>query len=49
MEFSEYPIEDWRINYNENRPHSSLNQRTPIEFIKTYENSVIKNYETVRL
>jgi len=25
-------IEDWRIDYNTNRPHSSLNNRTPTEF-----------------
>jgi len=42
-------IEDWRIDYNENRPHRSLNQRTPIEFIKTHENLLTKNRETMRL
>jgi putative transposase len=26
-------IEDWRHHYNEIRPHSSLNYRTPAEFI----------------
>ena len=25
-------IKDWRIDYNTNRPHSSLNGLTPIEF-----------------
>jgi hypothetical protein len=25
-------IEEWRIDYNTNRPHSSLNGLTPIEF-----------------
>ena len=25
-------IEDWRIDYNQNRPHSSLNYQTPEEF-----------------
>jgi putative transposase len=25
-------IEDWRIDYNTNRPHSSLNGLTPTEF-----------------
>ena len=25
-------IADWRIDYNTNRPHSSLNQLTPTEF-----------------
>jgi putative transposase len=48
-------IEDWRIDYNENRPHSSLDQQTPLEFIKRYRNmlsneSVETNkLETVRL
>ena len=42
-------IEDWRIDYNENRPHRSLNQRTPAEFMKTYKNNLTENCETVRL
>ncbi len=25
-------IEEWRVDYNENRPHSSLGYRTPPEF-----------------
>lgn len=28
-------IEDWRIDYNEVRPHSSLNNRTPMEYAVT--------------
>jgi len=28
-------IEDWRKDYNEVRPHSSLNQRTPMEYAYT--------------
>jgi putative transposase len=28
-------IEDWRKDYNEVRPHSSLNNRTPEEYAKT--------------
>jgi putative transposase len=27
-------IEDWRIEYNTERPHSSLGNRTPAEFAK---------------
>jgi putative transposase len=42
-------IEDWRIDYNANRPHRSLNQRTPAEFMKTYKNLLTENRETVRL
>jgi putative transposase len=29
-------IEDWRIDYNTNRPHSSLNQQTPNQFHQTW-------------
>ena len=42
-------IEAWRIDYNENRPHRSLGQRTPAEFAKTFENLLTENPETVRL
>lgn len=28
-------IEDWRIHYNDVRPHSSLNYKTPNEFKMT--------------
>ena len=30
-----FHIERWRIDYNEVRPHSALDNRTPFEFIKT--------------
>lgn len=42
-------IEAWRQDYNENRPHRSLGQRTPAEFIKEYENRLTEKLETVRL
>jgi putative transposase len=42
-------IETWRSDYNHLRPHRSLGQRTPTEFIEEYENRLTKNYETVRL
>jgi putative transposase len=29
-------IEDWRIDYNINRPHSSLRRLTPAEFAKDW-------------
>lgn len=42
-------IEAWRIDYNEHRPHRSLDQRTPAEFIRDYENRLTEKLETVRL
>jgi putative transposase len=33
-------IEDWRIEYNEHRPHSSLGYLTPSEFAARYESSL---------
>ena len=30
-------IEDWRIEYNSYRPHSSLGQRTPLEFVAAWQ------------
>jgi len=29
-------IEDWRIDYNQNRPHSSLGNLTPEEYLADY-------------
>jgi putative transposase len=37
-------IEDWRVDYNEQRPHQSLGQRTPAEFARKWE-----AYEAARL
>ena len=34
-------IEDWRIHYNDVRPHSSLDYKTPNEFKLTLENQLI--------
>ncbi len=33
-------IEDWRIEYNERRPHSALNYLTPAEFFRRYVSSL---------
>lgn len=30
-------IEKWRIEYNEERPHRSLGNRTPYEFVKEHQ------------
>jgi putative transposase len=30
-------IEKWRIEYNEERPHSSLGNKTPYEFVKEHQ------------
>lgn len=35
LEHAKGTIEDWRIDYNEARPHGSLNQLTPAEFANT--------------
>ena len=29
-------IESWRVDYNEYRPHQSLNDRTPVEFAQEH-------------
>ena len=32
-------IEEWRIDYNRRRPHSSLDNLTPMEYVEKFENS----------
>ena len=32
-------IEDWRIDYNWNRPHSALGNKTPVAFAATLKTS----------
>ncbi|MHB1988826.1 MAG: integrase core domain-containing protein, partial [Acidimicrobiales bacterium] len=29
-------LEDWRIDYNSNRPHSALSWLSPVEFIEAW-------------
>ncbi len=40
-------IEHWRIDYNQNRPHGSLDGLTPDEFAKQYETMVKNSQETL--
>jgi putative transposase len=48
-------VEDWREDYNEERPHSSLRQQTPSEFmaqwqqLETVQKAEILTLETVQL
>jgi putative transposase len=35
LKHARYIIEDWRKDYNEVRPHSSLNDMAPIEYAET--------------
>lgn len=37
IEIARKEIEEWRIDYNENRPHRSLKMQTPNEFAKQYQ------------
>ena len=40
LEDAKLEIEKWRKDYNQNRPHSSLNMKTPNEFAKEYRNKL---------
>jgi putative transposase len=37
LKYAQDKIEKWRIEYNEERPHSSLGNRTPYEFVKEHQ------------
>ena len=39
IEEAKEKIEAWRVDYNEHRPHSALNDQTPSEFIKNFDQS----------
>ena len=41
-------IEAWRVDYNERRPHSSLNYRTPAEFAAYLEREIVRWDKVVR-
>mgnify|MGYP001768761300 CR=1 FL=1 len=55
LEEARITIEDWRVDYNGFRPHSSLKGLTPDEFIRQYEASLTTqsttalNFEVVQL
>jgi len=42
-------IEDWRVDYNRSRPHSSLGNLTPLEYCRLLEDARIKQLEPVGL
>ncbi len=37
---------DWRQDYNESRPHSSLNYQTPTEFAASWRNGKLEGKHT---
>jgi len=37
-------IEAWRIDYNESRPHSSLQYLSPMEYAKNAEKTLISSF-----
>jgi len=39
-------INDWRLDYNESRPHSSLNFQTPSEFSAGWRNRKLEGNQT---
>lgn len=41
IEIARKEIEEWRLDYNENRPHRSLKMQTPNEFAKQYQAMLI--------
>ncbi len=42
-------IEEWRIDYNRSRPHTSLGNLTPLEFHRLLQDTQIKQLEPVGL
>ena len=42
-------IMNWRLDYNKNRPHSSLNYMTPTKFRENYENNVDSKRVTLHM
>jgi len=39
-------INDWRQDYNESRPHSSLNYQTSAEFAASWRNGKLEGKQT---
>lgn len=48
LEHARQEVEAWRIDYNTERPHSSLDNMTPEEFIKELEEKNAHSYEKMR-
>ena len=42
-------ISKWRVDYNNNRPHSSLNFMPPAKYRENYENNVISKRVTLQV
>ena len=42
LKHTQHIIEQWRMEYNEERPHCSLGNRTPYEFVKEHESMLQK-------
>ena len=49
LEEAKITIENWRIDYNEVRPHSSLDNLTPAEYAKQYQEPLTQNTEELNL
>ena len=42
-------MEKWRLDYNENRPHSSLGQLTPSEYVANWRKTTDQNRDSLTL
>lgn len=42
-------IENWRLDYNNNRPHSSLGQLTPSEYVANWKETMDQNGDSLTL
>jgi putative transposase len=49
LKHAQHIIEQWRMEYNEERPHRSLGNRTPYEFVKEHKSMLQKKRLTLNL